>query len=193
MTILQSDNRLPDCLYMELEELDPNSGNIELPITLRFDEQEIPFENHSIKFGLKGGELSLKLTNGVLPKNCRNLTGLITLRDFLFYQIVIEVTTNHSNAQPKWWFKLRFGSQVFKGSITKQSLGTLQVQNSSFEIKGTFSITANHLCLTKVDGVDLENLNLSINRRRILNRKIAQKIVESECQPHLSQVVLRYG
>lgn len=86
----EPENKCPDCLYMKLEGipvqpdsleyLDPWQAStairqIDLHLTINFDEQWEPLKGGRIKFGLKGGELRFKLENSEIPLESRNLSG----------------------------------------------------------------------------------------------------------------------
>ncbi len=90
----EPENKCPDCLYIELEGIpvQPDSQEhlefwiassqqyyIELYLTLNFSEQWEVLNKGRIKFGLKGGELRLKLENSEIPYESRKLMGSIEL------------------------------------------------------------------------------------------------------------------
>ncbi len=90
----EPENKYPDCLYMELEGIPVRHGNqehlefwststpkqqIALHLTINFNEQWESLNNGRVKFGLKGGELRLKLENGEIPYKYRELVGSIEL------------------------------------------------------------------------------------------------------------------
>ena len=73
----EPENKCPDCLFMQLtgEPLDSKQWfqqqrvleKIELKITLNFNEQWQELPKGRVKFGIRGGELRLTLTNGKIP------------------------------------------------------------------------------------------------------------------------------
>lgn len=89
----EPDNKFPDCLSMKLEgipihrdipdylEFLPTSRTqqIELYLTLNFNEQWESLRQGRIKFGLKGGELRLRLEGGQIPYEFRELSGSVEL------------------------------------------------------------------------------------------------------------------
>ncbi len=90
----EPENKCPDCLYLKLEGIPVQSDNLEdldvwqtttqvqqidLHLTIKFNEQWEALKGSRIKFGLKGGELRLKLENSEIPYESRNLTGAIEL------------------------------------------------------------------------------------------------------------------
>ncbi|HBB35641.1 MAG TPA: hypothetical protein DDZ80_26450 [Cyanobacteria bacterium UBA8803] len=54
-------------------------SQIDLHLTIRFNEQWQPLREGRVKFGLKGGELRLKLENGEIPHESRQLAGSVEL------------------------------------------------------------------------------------------------------------------
>jgi hypothetical protein len=74
-------NRCPDCLYIKLTgKPKPNASNqIDLYLTINFNEQWEDILGGRIKLGLKGGELRLKLANSTMPYELRELTGTLAL------------------------------------------------------------------------------------------------------------------
>ena len=90
----EPENNYPDCLYLELEGIpvQPNSEEhlefwststqqqqVDLLLTLNFNEQWESLDKGRVKFGLKGGELRLKLSNGEIPHESRALVGFFEL------------------------------------------------------------------------------------------------------------------
>ena len=90
----EPENKCPGCLYLKLEGIpvQPEDQDIFAPwhtstqhqqinlyLTIKFDEQWLSIENGRIKFGLKGGELRLKLENSEIPYEDRELSGSIEL------------------------------------------------------------------------------------------------------------------
>jgi hypothetical protein len=90
----EPENKWPGCLYLKLEGIPVEPENqdgldwwhtstqthqINLYLTIKFDEQWQTIKNGRIKFGLKGGELRLKLENGEIPYEDRELSGSIEL------------------------------------------------------------------------------------------------------------------
>src|SRR4028119_360647 len=134
MSQVYHENKFPDCLYMHLEGILVESEQIDLPITIEFNEQWESVEGGRVKFGLKGGTLKLNLENGHIPQNLCNLTGFKVLKEkqvtekFQFPSMC-QVTTSGSELNPAWLFELKGASSVLKGTLLKEKLGTLTVYN----------------------------------------------------------------
>jgi hypothetical protein len=90
----EPENNYPDCLYLELEGIPVQSNSqehlefwttstqqqqVDLLLTLHFNEQWETLDKGRVKFGLKGGELRLKLNNGEIPHESRALVGFFEL------------------------------------------------------------------------------------------------------------------
>ncbi len=90
----EPENKFPACLYMKLEGIPVQPENqdyhelwqtstqtlqIDLHLTINFNEQWESLKKGRVKFGLKGGELRLKLENSEIPYEYRELAGSIEL------------------------------------------------------------------------------------------------------------------
>ncbi|MEW6496702.1 MAG: hypothetical protein AB1589_29890 [Cyanobacteriota bacterium] len=91
---LQPENKYPNWLYMKLEAIavqaeqpgifklkskSLSTEQIQLYLTLQFNEYREPLPRGQIRLGLKGGELKLRLDNGNIPLPSRKLNGSIEL------------------------------------------------------------------------------------------------------------------
>ena len=195
-TISQSyQDNFPDCLSMKLEGILIKSEQIDLPITIEFNEQWESVEGGRVKFGLKGGTLRLNLKNGQISEKLRNLTGLKELKDRQVNKnfklsSMCQVTTNGSELNPAWLFELKIGSQVLKGLLPKEKLGTLTVNNHPCCVEATFEVELRYLHITSVEGLWSEKD--SRNKQRIA-QVMASKNLCGLLQPYVSRAELRYG
>ncbi|MEZ2238390.1 hypothetical protein [Microcoleus sp.] len=195
-TISQSyQDNFPDCLSMKLEGILIKSEHIDLPITIEFNEQWESVESGRVKFGLKGGTLKLNLENGYIPQKLRNLTGLKELEErqvnenFQFPSIC-KITTDGSEFNPAWLFELKIGSQVLKGALPKENLGTLTINNQPCCVEATFEVEPKYVHITGVEGLWSEKD--SINKQRMAQVR-ARKDLCGLLQPYVSRAELRYG
>lgn len=91
----EPENKCPNCLYLKLEGIPVQSESLEdfdlwqaatetpqiaLQLTLQFNEQWENLQAGRIKFGLRGGELRLKLENSEIPEAARHLVGIVELK-----------------------------------------------------------------------------------------------------------------
>ncbi len=146
----EPENKFPDCLYIKLEgnPVQPESQDcfefwktstqghqIDLCLTIKFNEQWESLKEGRIKFGLKGGELRVKLENGEIPYESRQLAGSLELampeekqeteasntrKDLEVRAIAINPSLNGSEAQAQ-----TKGATDPKSSITAQVPVTL--------------------------------------------------------------------
>ncbi|MFN6271263.1 MAG: hypothetical protein ACK4ZI_00035 [Microcystis sp.] len=86
IAVTEHDNKCPECLHLEIlgEPLAPESKGVfsllkksdpeafSLSVRIIFNEQWLDFRFGRVKFGLRGGELRLKLENGQMPSELRN-------------------------------------------------------------------------------------------------------------------------
>lgn len=194
----EPENRCPNCLYMKLEDIPVQAEQKDLHLTIKFNEQWEPFLNGRVKFGLKGGELKLRLENGDIPEESRNLTGLLDLsvesetgETENFPVSVCEITTNGSMTTPAWVFRLKNFAAVLKGSIERERLGTLNLVKQPCSVEATFEVLLSNVYLTATEG--LYPANISRNKQIIIETAIAKKLVELKLKPYLSRMELRYG
>jgi hypothetical protein len=90
----EPENKYPDCLYLKLEgipvererldslefwQTSTQTQQIDLHLTLHFNEQWESLSQGRVKFGLKGGELRVKLENSEIPYESRELAGSFEL------------------------------------------------------------------------------------------------------------------
>ena len=81
------ENNCPECLYLDLEErpvgkqglFSSIQNQIDLHFTISFNEQWEDIGMGRIKFGIRGGELRLKLIQGKIPYNCRSFNDSLSL------------------------------------------------------------------------------------------------------------------
>ncbi|MEG4035260.1 hypothetical protein QUA03_15670 [Microcoleus sp. S36b_A4] len=195
MSQVHHENKFPDCLYMHLEGILVESEQINLPITIEFNEQWESVEGGRVKFGLKGGTLNLNLKNGYIPQNLCNLTGLKMLQErqateTLQFPSICEVTTNGSESNPAWLFEVKTASSVLKGTLPKENLGTVTINNQPCCAEATFEVGLKHVHITRIEGLWSEQS--SINKQRIAQVRV-RKNLYSLLQPYMSRVELRYG
>jgi len=233
-------NRCPDCLFMSLEGL-PQSvvpEQIDLYLTINFNEQWEKLIGGRLKWGLRGGELRLKLTNGIIPYSSRELTGSLELfilkkrvvqessqaqkgiegsignivilpawtgkagvkanagaeqtsgRTDEFEFTVCQVTTKGAEENPAWVFAVKTGEPVLKGLLKRAKLGTLDIKAKPCTVLVTFEISLRDIYVTDAEG--LWPADISQNKRAVLERMLALRLLKSKLKPYLSQVKLQY-
>ncbi|MEG4573451.1 pentapeptide repeat-containing protein [Microcoleus sp. N3A4] len=84
MRSLESHNKYPDCLWMQLEAIPVASvaaqtQQLDIHLSLNFNEHWEPMLGGRVKFGLQGGTLKLNLENCEIPVASRQLVGSFKL------------------------------------------------------------------------------------------------------------------
>lgn len=233
-------NRCPDCLYMKLvgTPRSPAIEQVDLYLTINFNEQWEKLLGGRVKLGLKGGELRIKLKNGIIPYESRELTGSLVLSvqkkrveqegskaqmgiEATLSDVVVlpslaskaevkanvgteltqgrtnefrftgcQITTKGSEENPAWAFAVETGEPVLKGLLKNALLGTLNVKAKPCHVEATFEVSKRDVYLTDAEG--LWPSDISRNKRAVLERIIALRLLESKLKPYLSRVELKY-
>ena len=183
-------------MCMQLQGILVAYEQIDLPITIEFNEQWESLLGGRVKFGLKGGTLKLKLENGQIPDKLLNLTGLKELKEReaienFNFPSMCQITTNGSELNPAWLFKSNIAWQVLKGALQKEKLGTLTVNNQPCCVEATFEVELKYVHITGVEGLWPENT--SRNQQIVWEASARKKLWNSKLQPYLSRAELRYG
>ena len=184
MLLLESENKYPDCLWMNLEAIPLQSGStaqpqLDLYLTLQFNEQWEPLLGGRFKFGLKGGELKLKLENGEILSPSPQLNGSFC-----------QITTPDSLKNPVWVFEVGKEETILKGQLQNCKLGTLNVKASPCRVEALFEVSKQDVYLTEAEG--LWRHDISPNKHAAIERKLVISLWEAELTPYLSWVQLCY-
>lgn len=232
----EPDNKCPDCLYMKLEgfpvsresqddlefwQTSTQIQQIELHLTLNFSEQWETLQQGCIKFGLKGGELRLKLENGEVPYENRELVGSLEL--YLYKeqqqqgsgeQKGIKVDSSLNGSQNRDRTSDRFAvtiCQVTTKVSEENPVWIFEEESGKPVLKGlldrTKLATINVMALPcrieatfevsqrdvcLTDARELWPPDISRNKRAVLDRLIIQHLLEAKFQPYLSRAELYY-
>jgi uncharacterized protein YjbI with pentapeptide repeats len=184
MLLLESENKYPDCLWMNLEAIPIQSGStdrqqLDLYLTLQFNEQWEPLLDGRFKFGLKGGELKLKLENGEISSPSRQLNASFC-----------QIMTKSSEENPVWVFEVGTEAPILKGQLQNCKLGTLNVNASPCRVEALFEVSKQDVYLAEAEG--LWRHDLSPNKHAVIERKLIISLWEVELKPYLSWVQLCY-
>ncbi len=174
----------PDCLFVELTAVavqsdSPDTQLLELYLTLHFDEAWQSLARGRFKFGIKGGQLKLKLENGKMLSCTAGEAGSIPL---------CEVTLAGTEAEPCWVFAAPSGQPILKGAIANFKLGTLQVTGTPCLVQAVFDVPPTAVHLTDAEG--LWPHDISPNKHAVLETKLANAIGQFKLKPRLSRVVV---
>jgi hypothetical protein len=164
--------------------LDISFGEVEEKFKYR-NQLEIIEKEGWIRFGIKFGELCLKLTNGQMPLklrkvfNCEKVFGILS--------------PTGTDECPIWQFKVDENkhSTLF-GGLQNQNLGIIAIPNNSCSIEATFQIhvNSNNLEVTAQEGVWNDTTNKK--EKETKRRAFFKKVVEPKLKDYVSKVVLQY-
>lgn len=175
MHLLKSQNLYPECISLELEAI-PREKEFDLYVSLNFNEQWKSLLNGRIKFGLKGGKLSLKLDNGTIAVTDANFGDAFT--------VTPQITPTHSS----WTFALKTSQWVFKGSLPQIKLGTVSFTQSPYNLSAIFEVYPSDISITDAEG--LWKHDITPNKHGVVERKLALFLWETKFTPYLSWIHL---
>jgi hypothetical protein len=220
MRSLTSQNKYPDCLWMQLEAIPHQSSatdtpHIDIYLTLNFNEHWEPLLNGRVKFGLQGGTLKLKLENCELPLTSRQLTGSFNLLSPQPANILEtslsaketetgnQLSTDKINHQPVTNCHVTTtGSDtnpawVFAtepGEIILKGLLTStkigHFPTQPCRIQATFEVEKEDIHLTDIEG--LWKHDITPNQHAVLERILVIYLLETKLKPELSWMQLCY-
>lgn len=181
MSILESHNRFPDCLLMQIELVSKPSDEMkeqcDLYLTIEFNKQWKSLLDGRIELGLKGGTLEVKLENGKLKLESPLING----------QFVTILTSDRTHST--WQFSPKPGDSLIKGAAKQIKLGTLIPASINFRVEATFAVSASDISLLDTEG--LWKHDISPNKHGILERAIALFLLETHFKPYLSRTQLK--
>ncbi|OKH19842.1 low-complexity protein [Hydrococcus rivularis NIES-593] len=177
MHLLESHNPYPDCISLQLEATPASSSRtpsqqFDLYLTVQFNEQWKSLLDGRIRFGLKGGELKLKIEGGELSSVNSDIG-----KGF-------QVATTISKINPTWRFFPKSSELYLKGSLQRVKLATLMPTEPSYRLAATFEVSQSDISLTNAE--DLWRHDISPNKHGILERAIALLLLENRFKPYLS-------
>ncbi len=105
-----------------------------------------------------------------------------------FEFITCQITTKRSEENPAWAFAVKTGEPVLKGLLKNALLGTLNILGKPCNIDATFEVSKRDIYITDAEG--LCPSDISRNKRAVLERAIALRLLQSKFQPYLSRVEL---
>lgn len=213
MRSLDSHNKYPDCLWMQLEAIpvppseETASGHVDLYLSLQFNECWETLLGGRVKFGLQGGRLNLNLENCKLPLAARQLIGDFQLlptentseiksnADVLVWEktektegAFCHVSTRGDDTKPSWIFGFKKGKPPLKGLLKSAKLGELAAK--SLAIAADFTAAKEDIYLADAEG--LWPHDITPNKHSILSRILTVCWLESKLQPALSWAILCY-
>ncbi|GET42036.1 pentapeptide repeat-containing protein [Microseira wollei] len=176
MPLLESENKYPDCLSMKLEAIPvTDQQELDLYLTLEFNQQWESLLGGRVKFGLKGGELKLKSEGGEFSLASGELIDAFC-----------QVTTKDLNENPVWVFEVK----PLKGLLHQVKLGTLKVTEKPCRFAASFEVSPPDISVTDAEG--LWRHDISPNQHAVIERKLVVFLSSAKLQPYLSQAQLCY-
>ncbi len=171
-----------DCLFMELSPANASGGNlqqIDLYVTLQFNESSHPLMTGYVKYALTGGRLKLKLENAKLltascqesPQNQRLISKIESPT-----KQVCQVNFIESEATPTWEFSLP--KQLNQSKLEHFKLATIELETFPAKIQSFFQISPANLKVTGAEG--LWHFDISPNKHAILETKLALWLQENQ-------------
>ncbi|WP_013320362.1 pentapeptide repeat-containing protein [Gloeothece verrucosa] len=173
---LAAQNLYPECIFLNLEAIPKGQHQFDLYASLDFNEQWKSLLNGQIKFGLKGGKLSLKLDDTAMAISDANFGEAFT--------VTSQFTPNHSS----WTLTLKTSQWVFKGSLSQVKLGTITVSELPSHLTALFEVYPSDISITDAEG--LWKHDISPNKHGVLERKLALFLWERRFTPYMSWVQL---
>lgn len=160
------------CVSMELSTvpLSDSAGikQVDLFVSIHCDEVWQPLQQGRLKYGLKGGTITLKLENATFVENSSRLeTGNFSSESMLNCQ-AIEDDKNGTN---QWILIPKTEHSILQGSLKNFKLGTLQIHDFPYQVKAVFNVIPADFQITDAEGVWPHDI--SPNKLAVLERKLA--------------------
>ncbi len=179
----------PYYLLMELTGIPvASSGDtpqIDLSLTLKFDEAWQPLMEGRLKFGLQGGQLKLTLENAQLISGSELIEGEVALSSDRPSRC--EITRLTTEPELTWRLALKPPQSILKGALENLKLGQFAMTGWPCRITVAFESLPKDLQLTDVEGLWLHDI--SPNKHAILERKLAIALEDFALKPQLSRTV----
>jgi uncharacterized protein YjbI with pentapeptide repeats len=182
---------------------------LDIHLSLNFNEHWEPLLGGRVKFGLQGGTLKLNLENCEIPVASRQLVG-----DFMLSSIesstevllsesqransekidetdctLCHVSTVGDDTKPAWIFSLKRGKPVLKGLLKSAKLG--QFAAKQLRISAVFEVAKEDIYLTDAEG--LWPHDITPNQHSVLERILTVYLQANKLQPALSWALLSYN
>ncbi|XZN92572.1 MAG: pentapeptide repeat-containing protein [Microcoleus sp.] len=211
MRSLDSHNKYPDCLWMQLEAI-PVSGtatatqHLDLYVSLNFNEHWQPLLGGRVKFGLQSGTLKLNFTNTEISLGACQLVG-----DFKLLPIAEKAPENQRDegaiaheetdetdytfchvslmgdeSKPAWKLEVKRGKPILKGLLKSAKIGELTAPQ--FRIEAVFEVAKEDIYVTDAEG--LWPHDITPNQHSILERILTLYLATNQLQPALSWALL---
>jgi uncharacterized protein YjbI with pentapeptide repeats len=192
---IESFNQYPECCRLELEAIpvdsdNPEAGEFDLYLSIDFNQQWESVLGGRIEFGLKGGELRLKLHDCLMSEVTLQQNESFTLRlNSENPTDILNITCSENwQGNLSWILEIASGNHILHGLLNKIKLGTLKITDKPCYLEASFAVAKQDVRLTDAEG--LWRHDLSPNKQAILSRKLSLFLRETRLQPYLSSIVL---
>jgi uncharacterized protein YjbI with pentapeptide repeats len=188
MLQLDSHNRYPDCLFLNLTTAATDTPQqVDLGLTLHFNDRWQPLLAGRVKFGIKGGEIALDLDPSTIELS--NLAeGAWPLADSPQTPVpILDIQPNSPDALT-WNVEIQGSDPILRGRLDNIRLATLKLRSSPSYFRASFSTRPDRVYLTDAEGLWRHDINP--NQHAILERLIANTLVNHYIQTDLSVTTL---
>lgn len=210
MRSLDSHNKYPDCLWMQLEAIPVSSAatatkHLDLYVSLNFNEHWQPLLDGRVKFGLQSGTLKLNLANTEIPLKTSQLVGdfqLLPIEEAPEHQrgdgpsdgenteetdcTFCHVFIMGDETKPVWKFEVRRGKPLLKGLLKTVKIGELLATN--FQVEAVFEVAKEDIYITDAEG--LWPHDITPNQHSVLERILTLYLATNTIQPAMSWALL---
>lgn len=178
LDLIESHHNYPDCFVMDLEAV-PLENSQETPsfalyLSLAFSEQWEALNGGRIKFGIKGGTLTLQL---------HNLQFTPVISPNLSIQFIPQDSRNYS-----WKIQSNIAVTHYKEVLNKIYLGTVTITSLPCQLSLTYSLDLADLSILEAQG--LWRADITPNQHGVVERCVARFFLENRLTPLLSWVQL---
>jgi len=169
----QRENRCADCLFLDLKVATGDSLRTEqvgIHLTLNFHEQWKTLPLGRVKFGLRGGELRLKVDNGIVPYENRDLVKALPISVSKSYTLTSNLEVQHSNefsvSNSGASAKVGAGRKKVSGRTEASEVVSCQVSSKGSDIEPAWAFALKaldedvligyidcHLCRVNIKGI----------------------------------------
>ncbi|MDB9518422.1 pentapeptide repeat-containing protein [Roseofilum reptotaenium CS-1145] len=179
-----TENRYPEVLCIEwsvvsLSESTGEGQEYDLYLSITCGDRWEPLGNGQLKFGLTGGELALRLKEGIWCSEAvqePDLSG-----------IGAQAIASGTPENPIWTLTPLKSGQILAGSIARCKWGRIQFTSSQGVLEATFSLKATDLQIMGAEGLWLHQV--TPNQVAIAEQKLALILLESQLQPYISRTL----
>ncbi len=225
MRSLESHNKYPDCLWMQLEAIPVASvaaqaQQLDIHLSLNFNEHWEPILGGRVKFGLQGGTLKLNLENCEIPVASRQLVGSFKLSPIEETQLIkssseVLLTENLRGVRDS-----HHAEKINETDCTFCHISTIgddtkpawifaleegksvlkgllksaklgQFSAQQLRMKATFEVAKEDIYLTDAEG--LWPHDITPNQHSVLARILTVYLQKNKLQPAISWALLSYN